>query len=86
MYANNLKKETNPNKKWIWSVRVSNTQPYLYLRHALPTELADHLLQMYSKLTILMQWMYETTWKEKLIQIKSEIWSVWISNTQPYLY
>ena len=24
--------------------------------------------------------------KEKLIQIKSEIWSVWVSNTQPYRY
>ena len=38
--------------------------------HALPTELEDHLIQMYSKLTIFMQW------REKLIQIKSEIWSV----------
>ena len=31
----------------------SNTGPYLYEHHALPTELTDHLIQMYSKFNYL---------------------------------
>ena len=30
----------------IWSLWVSNTEPYRYQHHALPTKLTGHLIQM----------------------------------------
>ena len=45
-------------KSEIWSVWVSNLWPYLCQHHTLPTELSDHLIQMHSKFTIFIQWIY----------------------------
>ena len=84
MYPNYLKRESNPNKKWnLFRTSLEHTTlPLLAPRSTnwASEPLDTSVVQANNVYAVNVSKLL----KKKRIQIKSEIWSVWLSDTRPY--